>query len=547
MRSQFLLLLFVLPFSFVTAQQITIVPKPKFLASKQGSFQLTSQTPIILSNEADRNAAAFLNQYLKSFYGFELPVTSVGSRGIFIRTGTVQTNTNGYQLIVDEHSIRLTGNNSAGAFHGVQSLIQLLPITRQAPLHIPAVTIADAPAMAYRGLHLDVSRHFMPVEFIKKYIDYIALHKLNFFHWHLTDDQGWRIEIKKHPRLTQVGGWRNGTIIGPYPGTANDGLRYGGFYTQEEVKEVVAYAAKRHVEVIPEIELPGHASAAIAAYPFLSCFPEQSTAIDAKTPWNGPREGKQVQQTWGVFDDVFCAGKETTFQFLEEVIAEVMPLFPSKYFHVGGDECPKTHWKKCPACQQRIKDLKIKGDKQHPAEHYLQSYFIQRMEKYLNKNGKILIGWDEILEGGLAPNAIVMSWRGEDGGIAAAKQKHYVIMTPGNYAYFDHQQLKHDDSVTFSNNRWFLPIEKVYSWKPVPDVLAADEKHFILGPQANVWTEYMKTPAKVEYMLFPRIAALSEVGWTEQGQRNYDEFKERLNRLVKLYDLWGVNHFNKNK
>lgn len=545
MRSIFSLLILFFFCNSVLAQEISIIPKPKSIVKQAGSYVINPQTRIIISNEASRNSAEFLQEYIKTYFGYELPITNGGTGGIYIRTGTVLNDKDGYQLVVDEHSIRITGNTNTGAFYGVQSLIQLLPVTKSEALNIPAVTIADEPAFAYRGLHLDVGRHFMPVAFIKKYIDYIALHKLNFFHWHLTEDQGWRIEIKKYPKLTEVGGWRNGTIIGPYPGTGNDGLRYGGFYTQDEVKEVVAYASKRHVEVIPEIELPGHASAAIASYPFLSCFPEQSTFVGANTPWSGPREGKQVQQTWGVFDDVFCAGKESTFEFLENVISEVMPLFPSKYFHVGGDESPKKHWEKCPNCQKRIKDLNIKGDKQHAAEHYLQSYFIQRMEKFLNQHGKSLIGWDEILEGGLAPNATVMSWRGEEGGIAAAKQKHYVIMTPGGYAYFDHQQQKQDDSVTISNNRWFLPIEKVYSWKPVPDALAANEKHFIMGPQANIWTEYMKNPAKVEYMLFPRVAALSEVGWTDFGQRDFTDFKERLNKQLKLYNFWGVNYYNK--
>lgn len=545
MRFIVVLLVVLSYFSTVMAQEISIIPQPKSVERNKGFFTITDATPVIITNDADKYAADFFNQYLRTYFGFELPIRKQGATGIFLRTATYPSDKDGYLLVADEHSVRITGNTPAGTFYGMQSLIQLLPVAKSATVTIPAVRIADEPASAYRGLHLDVSRHFMPVNFIKKYIDYIALHKMNFFHWHLTDDQGWRIEIKKYPKLTEVGAWRSGTIIGPYPGTGNDGIQYGGYYTQDEVKEVVAYAAKRHVEVIPEIELPGHASAAIAAYPYLSCFPNQSTAIANNTPWNGARQGKQVQQTWGVFDDVFCAGKETTFAFLEDVIAEVMPIFPSKYFHVGGDECPKTHWKQCPECQKRIKDLGIKTDKNHPAEHYLQSYFIQRMEKFLNARGKILIGWDEILEGGLAPNAIVMSWRGEEGGIAAAKQNHKVIMTPGGYAYFDHQQQQHDDSVTISNNRWFLPIEKVYSWKVVPDALNASQAQYIMGPQANVWTEYMKTPAKVEYMLFPRMAALSEVQWTEHTQKNLQEFKSRLDTQKKRYNLWGINQYNK--
>ena len=544
MRTKFLLFFFLLLALKINAQQVSIVPQPRSLAINNGSFTINNQTPIVVVNDADMNTALFLNEYLKNYFGFELPITRQSPRGIFISTGKYPTQKDGYLLVADNNSIRLVGNTPAGTFHGLQSLIQLIPVVKSTSFNIPAVTIADQPDLNYRGLHLDVCRHFMPVEFIKKYIDFIALHKMNFFHWHLTDDQGWRIEIKKYPKLTEIGGWRNGTIIGPYPGSGNDGIKYGGFYTQEQVKDVVAYAAKRHIQVIPEIELPGHASAAIAAYPQLSCFPDQSTDI-GKTPWSGPTQGKQVQQTWGVFDDVFCAGKESTFTFLQDVIAEVIPLFPSKYFHIGGDECPKTYWKKCAACQKRIKELGIKGDKEHQPEHYLQSYFVQRMEQFLNAKGKSLIGWDEILEGGLAPNAIVMSWRGEEGGIAAAKQKHGAIMTPGGYAYFDHQQKQHDDSVTISNNRWFLPIEKVYSWSIVPQSLTASEKEYILGGQANMWTEYMKNPRKVEYMLFPRMAALSEVLWLPPANRNFDDFKTRLNTQLKRYDLWDINYFNK--
>lgn len=531
----------------VQSQEISIVPKPQSLERGIGFFQINSKTPLIVKNEKDKNAADFLNQYLKTYFGITLPVKKQGQKGIEINTAGTPAKKDGYTLDADKSAIRITGNTPAGTFYGVQSLIQLLPVKKTTSIQVPAVRITDAPALSYRGAHLDVGRHFMSVAFLKKYIDYIALHKLNYFHWHLTEDQGWRIEIKKYPKLTEIGAWRNGTIIGNFPGTGNDGLRYGGFYTQKEVKEVVAYAAKRHITVVPEIELPGHASAAIAAYPHLSCFPDQPTAISEKTPWNGPKDGKQVQQTWGVFPDVFCAGKESTFTFLEDVISEVIPLFPSTLFHVGGDECPKAHWKKCPNCQQKIKELGIKGDDEHQAEHYLQSYFIGRMEKFLNSKGKSLIGWDEVLEGGLAPNATVMSWRGETGGIAAAAQSHNVIMTPNSYAYFDYQQEKHDDSVTISNNKGFLPIEKVYLWKIVPDALDASKSKYILGGQANLWTEYINNPAKVEYMLFPRIAALSEAVWTDQNKRNQEDFNKRLVAQKKRYDLWGVNYFGKNK
>jgi hexosaminidase len=383
-------------------------------------------------------------------------------------------------------------------------------------------------------MHLDVARHFFDVSFVKKYIDYLALHKMNYFHWHLTDDQGWRIEIKKYPELMSTAAYRNGTIIGRYPGTVNDNIRYGGFYTQDEVKEVVAYAALRHITVIPEIEMPGHASAAIAAFPWLSCFPEKETKIPSH-PSEASKKmtGKKVQETWGVFEDIFCAGKDSTFFFLQDVMDEVLALFPSHYIHVGGDEAPKTHWKKCPACQARIKKEGLID------EHELQSYFIQRMEKYLNSKGRTIIGWDEILEGGLAPNAIVMSWRGIKGGIEAARQKHFVIMTPEKPLYFDHTQTKNEDSVVIGG---YNPFEAVYAFEPVPKELSADDAKYILGAQANLWTEYIKNPAKVEYMIFPRMSALSEVLWSQKETKNWKDFESRLQTQFKRYDLWKANY-----
>src|SRR5260221_4499621 len=412
----------------------------------------------------------------------------------------------------------------------MQTLIQLLPVNSD-KLQVPSVSVTDYPRFSYRGMHLDVGRHFFPVSFVKKYIDYIALHKMNYLHWHLTEDQGWRIEIKKYPKLTQVGAWRNGTIIGRYPGTGNDGLRYGGYYTQEEIKDIIAYAQKRYITIIPEIEMPGHSSAAIAAYPELSCFPNESTKHPKQCAWSGDTTGKQVQQTWGVFEDVFCAGKDSTFKFLEDVLDEVMALFPSKYIHVGGDECPKANWKRCPLCQKRIKDEGLKD------EHELQSYFIQRIEKYLNSKGRTLVGWDEILEGGLAPKAVVMSWRGEAGGIAAARQKHNVIMTPGAWVYFDHSQSQNEDSVTIGG---YTPVEKTYSYNPIPDSLTKEQSKYILGAQGNVWTEYMGNEKKVEYMIFPRTSAMSEVVWSQK--KDSADFLKRLRTQFKRYDLWKANY-----
>ncbi|ANH80849.1 beta-N-acetylhexosaminidase [Niabella ginsenosidivorans] len=537
MRTAILLLVACCILKNTGAQEINIIPQPRSVTVKSGHFTISPSTPIVAVAKSDKNVAALLNSYLKSYYGFTLPVVAKGTKGIILATQPASGE--GYSLESAPNAISITGNSEAGTFYGIQSLIQLLPVERSAALAVPAVSITDAPAMAYRGMMLDVCRHFFPVEFVKKYIDYIALHKMNYFHWHLTDDQGWRIEIKKYPKLTAVGAWRNGTIIGNFPGSGNDNLKYGGFYTQEQVKEIVAYAAKRYITVIPEIEMPGHASAAIAAYPYLSCFPDESTKAPKGTTWSGPQTGKQVQQTWGVFPDVFCAGKESTFRFLEDVLSEVLPLFPSKYVHIGGDECPKENWKRCPVCQKRIKDNNLKD------EHELQSYFVHRMEKFINSKGKNIIGWDEILEGGLAPNATVMSWRGEKGGIEAAQQKHQVIMTPNNYVYFDYQQAPNEDSVTITHNKSHLPVEKVYNWEIIPPSLNDDEKKLIWGGQANLWTEYIGNPKKVEYMIFPRMSALAEALWTPKPERNFDDFNKRLETQKKRYDLWNANYYGK--
>ena len=430
-----------------------------------------------------------------------------------------------YDILSGTYSMQIIVNNPQGFFYAVQTLRQILKKNNKQHLEIPVSSIKDYPRFAYRGMHLDVCRHFFPISYVKKYIDYLAYYKLNTFHWHLTDDQGWRIEIKKYPLLTQIGGYRNGTIIGRYPGKGNDSIRYGGYYTQQQIKEIVQYAAERYITVIPEIEMPGHASAAIAAYPQLSCFPNENTEIDSTTAWAGSRTGKQVQQTWGVFNDVF-APTDYTFNFIENVLDEVMPLFPSTYIHIGGDECPKENWKRSPFCQQLIKEKNLKD------EHGLQSYFIQRIEKYVNSKGKKIIGWDEILEGGLAPNATVMSWRGEEGGIAAAKENHDVIMTPGSHCYFDHSQSSNEDSVTIGS---YLPLEKVYAYEPVPAVLTDKEATHILGAQANVWTEYIANEKKLEYMIFPRMAALAEVLWSKKENRKWKDFERRLPEIGRAH------------
>ncbi|RYY54618.1 MAG: beta-N-acetylhexosaminidase [Chitinophagaceae bacterium] len=520
------------------AQQVSIIPEPVSLKVNKGIFAISKSTPLVVTDKGDELSAAFLNDYLETIYGFRLAITSKASlKGITLvtRKFVKAPDADSYELKSTATGVKIEGDTYAGTFHGIQTLIQLLPTVKQATLAIPAVEIKDAPRFAYRGMMLDVSRHFFPVPMVKKFIDYLALHKLNRFHWHLTDDQGWRIEIKKYPRLTEVGGFRNGTITGKHPGTGNTNERYGGFYTQEQIKEVVKYASDRFVTVVPEIEMPGHGSAAIAAYPELSCFPEVPTIryFPAKGTWGGDSTGKQVMQAWGVLDDVFCAGKENTFTFLQDVLTEVIPLFPSQLIHVGGDECPKKNWEKCPNCQKRMKENNLKD------EHELQSYFVQRMEKFINSHGRTLIGWDEILEGGLAPNAVVMSWRGEKGGIEAAKLKHKVVMTPTTYFYFDYKQVEKEDSLTIGGN---LPLEKVYSYEPYPAELTADEAKLITGVQANLWTEYITKPEKIEYMVFPRMEALSEIAWSAKDKKNWAKFESKLPKQYQRYDLWGANY-----
>jgi hexosaminidase len=528
------------------AQEVNIIPKPKMLELKKGNFTITPATVIVLGDEGEKATASFLNQHLQSFYGFQLKTVKSSAKN-FIRFSTkkfIAPGTEGkYDLTVNSKGVMVSGNTYSGTFNGMQSLIQLLAVDEKSisskQFKIPALEIQDEPRFQYRGMHLDVGRHFFPASYVKRYIDFLAYHKMNTFHWHLTEDQGWRIEIKKYPLLTSVGSKRNGTIKGRYTGKGSNNQPLEGFYTQEEIKEVVQYAKERFIEVIPEIEMPGHSSAAIAAYPWLSCFPNRPTNIPSFMVSLKSVEEQQkgrvklVQETWGVFDDVFCAGKDSTFKFLEGVLDEVIELFPSKYVHIGGDECPKTHWKQCPSCQKRMKDLKLKD------EHELQSYFVQRMEKYLNSKGKTLIGWDEILEGGLAPNAQVMSWRGEAGGIAAAKEHHYVMMTPGSHVYFDHSQTAKEDSVTIGG---LTTVQKVYSYEPVPKELTADEAKFVRGAQANLWTEYIPNTKKIEYMLFPRISALSEVLWSSNENRNWTDFEKRLLVQFKRYDLMKVNY-----
>ncbi len=424
-------------------------------------------------------------------------------------------NPDAYTLVTNKNGIVIQGNSARGVFYGIQTLLQLLPpdvydrgIEMGKTLKIPQVSIQDEPRYGWRGMHLDVGRHQYSVEFIKKYIDMLAMHKMNVFHWHLTEDQGWRIEIKKYPRLTEIGSIRKNA----------DGTTYGGFYTQDQIREVVKYARSRFIDVMPEIEMPGHSVAALAAYPELSCT-------------GGPFE---VRTAWGVSEDVYCAGKEATFAFVQDVLSEVIALFPYKYLHIGGDECPKSRWAKCPDCQKRMKTEGLKDEME------LQSYFIRRIEKFLIANNRSLVGWDEILEGGLAPEATVMSWRGEAGGIEAAKQGHDVIMSPTSTCYFDFYQ--GDPRFEPKAIGGFLALEKVYSYEPTPDVLTAQEGKHVLGAQGNVWTEYIPTEKQVEYMALPRMSALAEVVWSPKDVRDYEKFLFRMERQYQRFDAMKLNY-----
>lgn len=531
MKRLLLLALFISNVLLSQKQVLPIIPYPNDVTWQSGNFILSPQTKIVVKNGAFKNDIDLFNDYLEKNYGFKLEIIdNILKTGNFIffaypdfEAGFYEN----YHLDINPARITITAEGKgAGAFYALQTLIQLIPtqevkslkVAPQKTFELPCITIKDRPSYTWRGMHLDVCRHFFPTSFIKKYIDILAMYKLNTFHWHLTEDQGWRIEIKKYPRLTSVGAWRNGTMVGKYSDQKYDTLHYGGFYTQEEIKEIVAYAAARHITVVPEIEMPGHSLAAMAAYPWLSCT--------GKT--------QEVAKGWGVFDDVYCT-KDSVFNFLQDVLDEVIALFPGKYIHIGGDECPKTRWKTCANCQNRIKQLGLKD------EHELQSYFITRMEKYLNSKGKQIIGWDEILEGGLAPNAAVMSWRGTEGGIAAAKQKHFVVMSPSKPCYFDHYQSKNKEKEPLAIGG-FNPLDSVYNYNPTPKTLTEQEAEYIMGAQGNVWTEYILNEKHVEYMAVPRLIALSEVLWTQPEHKDFNNFILRLKKNSAILDKMNVNY-----
>ena len=504
-------------------QGINIIPTPQSLVQHDGFFRLGSNTAIAAASPEAKTVAEFFAAKMRPATGLNIQVAEKGNIQLSVDPSLDVANDEGYTLDVTKDGAVVVAKTAQGLFYGMQSFLQLLPAEIESPSKVngiawqaPAVSIKDAPRFGYRGIMLDPCRHFMPVENVKKYLDVLSLFKMNRMHWHLTDDQGWRIEIKKYPKLTEIASKR---IDG-------EGTEHSGYYTQEEIKEIVKYAADRFITVVPELELPGHEMAAIAAYPNLSCKGEQGT----------PRV------IWGVEDIVMCPGKEDMFTFLQDVIDEMVPLFPSEYFHIGGDECPKISWKNCPLCQKRIKEEGLKADSKHSAEERLQSYVIQRMEKYLATKGKKIIGWDEILEGGLAPSATVMSWRGEDGGIAAALMDHTVIMTPGgNGMYLDAYQ--GDSKIEPVTIGGYTLLEKTYSYDPIPDTLVAMGKsNYILGVQGNTWSEYMYDEAKRDYMVFPRILAVAEIGWTNLDRKDYKDFERRIENAYVRLDGHAINY-----
>ncbi|MDP2886676.1 MAG: family 20 glycosylhydrolase [Ignavibacteria bacterium] len=503
---------------------ICIIPKPLSLKKDDGTFLVTKSTSVYVSGSSNElhNIAAQISARLRAATGFPIPVSPLTTRRnvedaiIVSLVNDADLGPEGYRLSVAKKSVRIEGLGASGVFYGAQTLYQLMPVEIEnkqlspgVAWSIPCVRIEDKPRFSWRGMHLDVGRHFFSKDSVKRYIDLMASYKMNMFHWHLTEDQGWRIEIKKYPRLTTVGGWRRETMF--------NGTPHGGFYTQDDVREIVQYAKERFITVVPEIEMPGHSMAALAAYPELSCS-------------GGPFK---VGTEWGVLNDVYCAGNEKTFRFMEDVIDEVVALFPGTFFHIGGDECPKLRWSNCKRCQDRIVAEGLKNEEE------LQSYFVKRIEEMLNARGKRLVGWDEILEGGLAPNATVMSWRGIKGGIEAAKTGHDVVMTPTSHCYFDYYQGTVGEPLAIGG---YLPIDTVYSYEPIPDELTGQEANHVLGAQGNVWTEYMPNFRQVEYMAATRMIALSEVVWSAKAQRNFKDFLQRLEPQYRRLAISDVNH-----
>lgn len=507
-----------------------IIPKPLDVNSKgDASFLLKDGVAVIYpeNNQKMQDNAEFLVDYVEKQTGVKLtshagmPVDGA----ICLTLDLSDDNAEAYKLIVNDKRVCISGASEAGVFYGIQTLRKSLPVAQDINVNLSAVEIYDKPRFAYRGAMLDVARHFYTVDEVKTFIDMLALHNINRFHWHLTDDQGWRIEIKKYPKLMSVASERKETVVGRWYSGIYDGKPYGGYYTQDELRDVIDYAAKRHITIIPEVDLPGHMQAALTAYPELGCT-------------GGPYE---VRTIWGVSQDVLCVGNDFTLQFVKDVLSEVADIFPSEYIHIGGDECPKVRWEKCPKCQERIKSLGLKSDAKHTKEQRLQSYMIQEAAKYLKEKGKRIIGWTEILEGGLVPDATLMSWIGESGGIEAAHQHHDVIMTPNTYLYFDYYQSKkvEDEPLAIGG---YLPIEKTYNYEPMPKELTKEEQQYIKGVQANLWTEYIPVFSQVQYMVLPRLGAAAEVQWTDPSKKDYKDFLRRVPHLVAVYDCYGWNY-----
>lgn len=505
---------------------IAIIPQPQHIEVGKGQFLLNADTIIVTPDVAIANLVIDYLQPATSFDLNSVPESDADTNVIILElSDEASNNPEGYQLNVTADAIIVTAPQAIGLFYGIQTLRQLLPaqIMSNVPVAdvewiIPVVKIIDEPKFTWRGLHLDVARHMFPVEFIKKFIDMMVFYKYNTFHWHLTEDQGWRIEIKKHPKLTEVSAYRAETPI-PENRDQGDGQPYGGFYTQDEIREVVAYATQHHITVVPEIEMPGHVVAVLAAYPELGCV----------------GEGYEVRTRWGIAKDVFCAGKEAPFELMQDVLTEVLDLFPSKMIHIGGDECPKDRWKVCPDCQARIR---VEGLED---EDELQSWFVRRIEKWLNDRGRSLVGWDEILEGGLAPNATVMSWRGSQGGIDAANAGHDVIMSPNTYCYLDYYQGEDLDNEPAAIGG-YLPLKHVYQFEVIPADIDPSKAHHILGGQGNIWTEYIPTTEQLEYMAYPRSLAIAEAVWTYPEDRDFERFEARLKQHLPHLDAMNVNY-----
>ncbi len=506
-----------------------VVPLPQEITPAEGpGFLLSSKTVIAYpaDNDTLKRNAELMAEYFKTLTDNDLKLVTEAPEkdAVVLKDDLDSSNPEAYQITVNSDLITINGASAAGNFYGIQTLRKAVPSKAHQNVEYPAVTINDAPRFGYRGAMFDVARHFFPVDSVKQFIDMLALHNVNTLHWHLSDDQGWRIEIKKRPGLTEIGSKRSGTCIGHNFDT-NDSIPYGGFYTQEEAKEIVKYAADRHITVIPEIDLPGHMLGALSAYPELGCT-------------GGPYE---VWTRWGVADDVLCAGNDSTYQLIDDVLTEITEVFPSKYIHIGGDESPKVRWEKCPKCQAKIKELGLKSDAHSTAEQKLQTYVMDRATKTLNKLGRNMIGWDEVLEGGPVEGGVIMSWRGTEGAVTAVKSGMKAILSPTNYCYFDYTQALDKENEPLGIGG-YLPVEKVYSFEPIDPTLTEDEKSRVLGAQGNLWTEYISTMDHVFYNELPRMAALAEVGWTAPEKKDFRQFTGRMANMFHQYDAFGFNY-----